>query len=125
MGIQVKVILKGPHIKDISIVQGENSLTVNLMDWWKALTEVPVFLPATPGAEMEVGEYRNMFSGIFNEEQPKNTFPLFGETEVSDFQDNVKHLKELGYRPPVLKGRYARCNSSQRIFNDGWCRQEP
>lgn len=120
MGIQVEVNCVGPHTRDISVIQGDNSLTVNLLDWWNTLTDKPKLGFAAPNSEMEVAEYSNVFGHFFGKALPQKSFPLFDQTEVDDFQDNVKHLKELGYKPPVLKGRYTREPNSFRIFNDGW-----
>jgi hypothetical protein len=121
MGIRVEVICEGPHIRDLSVIQGDNSLTVGLLDWWDTLTNKSKLLGfAAPNSEMEVAAYGTLFGSLFGEAIPHKSFPLFDQTEVDDFQDNVKHLKELGYTPPVLKGRLTLDPKSFRIFNDGW-----
>lgn len=126
MGIRVEVSSKGSHIRDICVIQGENSLTVNLLDWWEQLTSENAkqelsshlgnieYFP--PQAIQMVGQYPNYFSRSLK----GDPFPLYDEEEAKDFQSNIDCLQQLGYNVPVTKGRHRNRASSWSVYVTGF-----
>lgn len=115
MRVDVQVRYKGSSLLRVS-EDHKNSLTVNLLDWWDVLTGKLNVEYFPPNALEMVGGYSNTFS-----HHPENIqFPMYDREEADDFYNNMKHLKELGYKPSVLKGRDKHNVKSWRIYVDGF-----
>lgn len=101
----------------ITVYQGKNSLTVNLMDWYEALIGKDQLEYFPPCAEVMAGTSDN----IFAKQLQGPLVPLYDKTDEQDFRDNARTRKELNpYVTPVIMGNSRRDPKSWPIYADSF-----